>query len=172
MLNNLWQKVTGGKPASSSEPNAIYAPMTGTIVPLDQTPDPVFSGRMLGDGIAILPSSGDVLAPFDGEVVSLFPTGHAIGLLSNTGIECLIHIGMDTVELNGVGFFPKVKQGDKVAKGKLLIQVDLDSLRSAGKNRVTPVVITNSALWRPVGCNESGEIHAGIDILFTVEKVG
>lgn len=173
MFNTLWQKLTGGgSSASSSEPNTIYAPMSGKIVPLDQTPDPVFSGKMLGEGLAILPSSGEVVAPFDGEVVSLFPTGHAIGLLSETGVECLIHIGMDTVELNGVGFSVKVKQGDRVAKGNLLVKVDLDHLRSVGKNTMTPVVITNSALWRLTSCNESGEVHAGSDILFCVEPNG
>ena len=171
MLNSLWQKVAGGSsPSTPAEPNTIYAPMTGSIIPLDQTPDPVFSGRMLGDGLAILPSSGEVLAPFDGEVVSLFPTGHAIGLRSKAGIECLIHIGMDTVELNGTGFAPKVKQGDKVVKGDVLIQVNLTALRSAGKQTVTPVVITNSAIWRVKGLKESGEVHAGTDALFTVEK--
>jgi PTS system glucose-specific IIA component len=170
MLNTLWRKLTGGAPVVPAEPNAVYAPMTGTIVPLEQIPDPVFSERMLGDGLAILPSSGEVVAPFDGEVASLFPTGHAIGLASDSGVECLIHIGLDTVELNGAGFTVNVKQGDRVSKGQRLIHVDLALLTSAGKKTMTPVVITNSALWRPERFCESGEIDAGGDILFHVAK--
>lgn len=168
MLNKLWGKLTGSN-GSPTEANTIYSPVTGTVVPLEQVPDPVFSGRMLGDGIAVLPSSGEIVAPFDGKVVSLFPTGHAIGLVSEDGIECLIHIGMDTVELNGQGFTLKVSQGDSVKKGKVLIKADLAAISSAGKQIVTPVVITNTAVWKPVALHEGGEVNAGTDILFRVE---
>jgi PTS system glucose-specific IIA component len=169
MLNKLFGKLSSSKPVAPTEPNAIYAPMSGAIVPIDQVPDPVFSGRMLGDGLAILPSSGDVLAPFDGEVVSLFPTGHAIGLMSNTGVECLIHVGMDTVELNGTGFSAKVKQGDKVKKGQLLIKAELSVIRAAGKDIITPIIVTNASEWQPVQF-ASGGIQAGKDIAFSVNK--
>lgn len=170
MLAKLWSKFTKQQAKTREQPNphAVYAPVSGSIVPLDHVPDPVFAGRMLGDGVAILPRSGDVLAPFDGEVVSLFPTGHAVGLRSSAGIECLIHIGMDTVELNGTGFQVKIRQGDRVNKGDLLIKADLGILEQAGKSPVTPVVVTNSAVWRLQQLKE-GEAYAGRDILFSVE---
>lgn len=164
---NFWKKNSGG---DAADLDAVYAPISGTIVPLEQVPDPVFAGKMLGDGVAILPSSGEVVSPFDGEVVSLFPTGHAVGLVSVTSVECLIHIGIDTVELSGSGFSAKVKQGDKVKKGQLLIQADLNTLRSAGKETETPVIITNPTSWKPVKI-ASGEVQAGKDIIYSVEKV-
>jgi glucose-specific phosphotransferase system IIA component len=168
MLNKLFTKISGGSASGTpAEANAVYAPMTGSIISLEQVPDPVFSGKMLGDGLAILPSSGDVLAPFDGEVVSLFPTGHAIGLVSDGGIECLIHIGIDTVELNGTGFTAKVKQGDKVKKGQLLIKADLAVIRASGKDVITPIIITNPTVWQPVQF-ATGEVQARKDIVFTV----
>lgn len=167
MFNKLLSHLNNGNAAA--EANAVYAPMSGAIVSLDQVPDPVFSHKMLGDGLAILPSSGDVVSPFDGEVASVFPTGHAIGLCSDTGVECLIHIGIDTVELNGVGFTAKVKPGDKVKKGQLLIQSDLNTIRSAGKAVVTPVIITNSSIWQPIQF-ASGGVRAGSDIIFKVKK--
>lgn len=166
MFNQLFTRSSGSEAAAA---NAVYAPMSGTVVLLEQVPDPVFSGRMLGDGVAILPAAGDVLAPFDGEVTALFPTGHAIGLCSHTGVECLIHIGIDTVEMNDVGFAAKVKPGDKVKQGQLLIQADLQAIRSAGKEIVTPVIITNSSVWQPAQL-VSGQVRAGSDMLFTVNS--
>ena len=163
MFNKFFAKTT-------AELNAIYAPMTGTIVPLDQVPDPVFAGKMLGDGLAILPSSGDVLSPFNGQVVSLFPTGHAIGLVSEAGVECLIHIGVDTVELNGCGFTAKVKQGDKVKQGQLLIKADLNCISASGKSSITPVIITNTTAWQPIELAK-GEVQAGKDIIYRTEEV-
>lgn len=167
MFNKLFTHFSGGSEVAAV--NAIYAPMSGAVVLLDQVPDPVFSGRMLGDGVAIFPTAGDVLAPFDGEVTALFPTGHAIGLCSNTGVECLIHVGIDTVELNGAGFAAKVKPGDKVKQGQLLIQADLQAIHLAGKEIVTPVIITNSSVWQPAQ-PASGQVQAGSDMLFTVSS--
>ena len=168
MLNRLFTKKSND--GSASELNALYAPMTGTIIPIEEVADPVFSGKMLGDGVAILPSSGEVLAPFAGEVVSLFPTGHAIGLVSESGVECLLHIGIDTVELNGSGFTAKVRQGDKIKRGQMLIKADLEAIRTAGKDIVTPVIITNANEWKPVAL-ASGEVQAGKDIIYRVERL-
>jgi glucose-specific phosphotransferase system IIA component len=121
---------------------------------------------MLGDGMAIEPASEQILAPFDGTVVAVFPTGHAIGLRSLAGLECLIHIGIDTVTLNGQGFRLLVKQEQAVRHGTPLINLDLAVLRSTGKDLVTPIVITNSDSWQVAQRWEKPTIESGTDILF------
>ena len=98
----------------------------------------------MGDGVAIEPSEGSVYAPVNGTVSTLFPTYHAIGITSDQGIEVLIHVGMDTVSLQGKGFTPKIAQGDHVEKGQLLMDVDLDVLKQAGLSTITPIIITNT----------------------------
>lgn len=170
MLTKLWKTISGSR-SNPGEPRAVYSPLSGSAIPLDQVEDPVFSGRMLGDGLAVLPVRGEVVAPFDGKVISVFPTGHAVGLLSNDGVECLIHVGLDTVTLNGSGFAAKVKQGQTVRRGELLLTVDLPVLQAAAKSVVSPVIVTNSAAWRPVS-PQQGDVEAGRDILFYVESVG
>ena len=121
------------------------APVSGRLMPITEVADQVFSSKAMGDGIAIDPSDGKIYAPFSGEITVAFPTGHAYGLKAANGREVLIHIGMDTVELNGQGFKPAVKQGDRVNQGDLLTEVDLDYIRSQGKPVVTPVVFTDGA---------------------------
>ncbi|MBR3358183.1 MAG: PTS system trehalose-specific EIIBC component [Solobacterium sp.] len=121
------------------------APVSGTLMPITEVADKVFSSKAMGDGIAIDPTEGKIYAPFSGEITVAFPTGHAYGLKAANGREVLIHIGMDTVELNGQGFKPAVKQGDIVKQGDLLTEVDLDYIRSQGKPVVTPVVFTDGA---------------------------
>ena len=121
------------------------APVSGRLMPITEVADQVFSSKAMGDGIAIDPSEGKIYAPFSGEITVAFPTGHAYGLKAANGREVLIHIGMDTVELNGQGFKPAVKQGDRVNQGDLLTEVDLDYIRSQGKPVVTPVVFTDGA---------------------------
>ncbi|MHB8073268.1 PTS sugar transporter subunit IIA [Desulfosporosinus fructosivorans] len=144
----------------------IWAPLSGKIMALDQVPDPVFANELLGPGLAIYPTSGEILAPFDGEVTALFPTGHAIGLKSKAGVECLIHCGIDTVELKGKGFKVMVSQGDKVKIGSVLIKADLKLIASNGKNLATPIVITNSDQWSLELARKDGEVVAGEDVLF------
>ncbi len=119
------------------------APVKGTVMPITQVEDQVFASKAMGDGIAIDPAEGKIYAPFSGEITVAFPTGHAYGLKAANGKEVLIHIGMDTVELNGKGFTPHVKQGDIVRQGDLLTDVDLDYIRSQGKPVVTPVIFTD-----------------------------
>jgi PTS system beta-glucosides-specific IIC component len=111
--------------------------MTGTVLALDQVPDSTFASGLLGKGVAIIPSVGKVIAPFSGEVASLFQTKHAIGLLSDSGIELLIHVGIDTVKLDGVPFTAHVKEGDKVKAGDLLLSL-------TARRFWTPVMT-----WRP-----------------------
>ena len=122
----------------------IYAPVDGDIVPLEQVPDSVFSGKMLGEGVAILPTNGHIHAPIDGTVQVVAQTKHAIGLRSKDGTEVFMHIGLDTVSLKGKGFTVLVNVGDFVSVGQLLVAVDWDFLEAKGKSMITPIVITNS----------------------------
>ena len=122
---------------------SFAAPVSGTVMPVSDVEDQVFASKAMGDGIAIDPADGKIYAPFSGEITVAFPTGHAYGLKAANGKEVLIHIGMDTVELNGKGFTPAVKQGDIVKQGDLLTTVDLEYIRSQGKPVVTPVIFTD-----------------------------
>lgn len=122
----------------------ITSPLRGWATPLDQVPDPVFAQRMMGDGVAIHPLDDTVCAPFDGEVVTLHDSAHAVSLRSPEGAEVLIHIGLDTVALKGRGFTPLVKAGDRVARGDPLIRFDLDAVALAAASLVTPVIVTNA----------------------------
>lgn len=149
----------------------VHAPVTGRIIPLEEVSDPVFAQKMLGDGMAIEPNSLQVLAPFDGTVAATFPTMHAIGLRSLTGLECLIHIGIDTVTLEGQGFNLLVEEGQNIKQGAPLIELDYQILRSSGKDLVTPIVITNSDCWQIFQRWENTTITAGTDILFTARPV-
>lgn len=121
----------------------LRAPMSGTLVAMEAIPDHVFSARMLGDGFAVAPAEGRVVAPCRGRVTQFFPTHHALGLETPEGLEILIHVGIDTVELKGLGFTRHVAPGAAVEAGDLLLEVDLEVLRAAGKSAVTPVIITN-----------------------------
>ncbi|MBW4828986.1 MAG: PTS glucose transporter subunit IIA [Clostridiaceae bacterium] len=140
----------------------IIAPMTGEIVPIESVPDKVFSEKMLGDGVAIDPDEGLVVSPVDGEIVSIFPTNHAVGLKTKDGLEILIHIGLDTVELKGKGFKGFIGQNDKVKKGDLLVEFDIDYVKGEGKSPITPVVITNGDELKDIIKN-SGKVEKGED---------
>lgn len=121
----------------------ITSPLNGTLIPLNQIDDPVFGSGAMGRGVAVKEPDGKVYAPFDGEITVFFPTKHAIGLKSNDGIELLIHVGMDTVKLNGEGFTAKAEVGDKVKRGQLLLEFDSSVIKKAGYPTTTPVVVTN-----------------------------
>lgn len=121
----------------------IYAPGVGQIIPLSEVPDKVFSEKMMGDGFGFIPEKGEIVAPFDGTVKTIFPTKHAIGLESDTGIELLIHIGIDTVKLNGEGFESLVNADEPVTQGQPLMKVNLAYLKENAPSIVTPLVITN-----------------------------
>ena len=134
----------------------IKSPMNGTVIPLSEVPDAVFSSEMLGKGFGVEPSEGKAYAPVDGEVTTVFDTKHAIGLMSKHGVELLIHIGMDTVKLNGKGFDVKVKTGDQVKAGDLLAEFDMDLIKGEGYPVTTAVVVTNTD-----DCEEIGEVRTG-----------
>ena len=122
----------------------ISSPLNGTLIPLNEVNDPVFGGGAMGRGAAVKNPDGKVFSPFDGEITVFFPTHHAIGLKSDDGIELLIHVGMDTVKLNGECFTPKAEAGDKVKRGQLLLEFDPKGITKAGYETTTPVVVTNN----------------------------
>lgn len=138
--------------------NVIYSPCKGQIVPLTEVPDPVFSEKILGDGFAVIPVEGKIYAPTDGEVTMVFDTLHAIGLTSNQGTELLIHIGLDTVTLAGEPFTSYVAAGDKVKKGDLLMEVNLDKIKTAGLNCITPVLINNTDTYDKISLQKEGDV--------------
>ena len=138
------------------EGETIYAPLKGRTVPLDEVPDQVFSDKLMGDGLAIYPDNGEVVAPFDGTVELVFPTKHAIGLKSESGVEVLIHFGLETVGLQGEGFTVHVDSGDTIVKGQLLMTVDLDYIKTHAKSDITPIIVTNS------GEHEIKTTHDGV----------
>lgn len=121
----------------------IFAPVKGEFVPIENVNDPVFSSRMMGDGFAINPKNGAITAPIRGEIISVFPTNHAIGIAGDRGHEVLVHIGLDTVNLNGLGFDIHVAIGDIVEVGTLLVNADLTIIKEAGYDPVVITVITN-----------------------------
>lgn len=142
----------------------IFAPMTGKVIELSGVDDGVFSEGMLGGGVAIEPADGKVFAPFDGEVQMVYDTKHALGLISNSGVELLIHVGIDTVQLNGKYYDVKVENGQKIKKGDLLVNVDLDGVSKAGYRTVTPVIVTNSDDFSEINVitNDNGNINTKI----------
>lgn len=142
----------------------LLPPMIGQIIPLKDVPDTVFSEKMIGDGFAILPKSGRVVAPVDCEVVQLFPTKHAIGLKTKTGLEILIHIGIDTVELKGEGFQAHIEVGDELEAGTLMLEVDLALLKDRGKSIVTPIVFTDKTTYRSFDVDYTGKAQYVCDI--------
>ena len=152
----------------SVEREILVAPVSGKVVPLANVPDEAFSAGVLGKGIAIEPSEGRVVAPADATVTTLFPTGHAIGLITDKGAELLIHIGMDTVKLEGKYFKAHVKQGDKVKKGQLLIEFDVEKIKEAGYPVVTPVLVTNTASYLDVVPTEAGSIKEKENLITVV----
>lgn len=143
----------------------LGAPMSGACVSIREVPDPTFGEEILGKGIAIIPVDGHVYAPADGEISTVFPTGHAVGVTTPEGAELLIHIGLDTVELKGEPFEIKVESGQKVKKGELLIVADLEKIKAAGKEIITPMVICNSDAYTQVEAFVGKDVQPGDEVL-------
>ena len=143
----------------------ISCPVKGKVVPLNEVPDETFSQEMLGKGVAIIPEQNQFYAPVSGEVSVVFPTGHAIGLTSEDGTELLIHIGLDTVQLNGEGFHVKVQQGQKIKQGDLLVEVDLDVIKEKGYSVITPILVTNPDQYQEIEKLKMGSSEAKEELL-------
>ncbi|EMF0566351.1 MULTISPECIES: beta-glucoside-specific PTS transporter subunit IIABC [Enterococcus] len=162
------QQTTAGDTISSARHN-LKSPLSGKVLPLSDVPDKVFSSGAMGKGLAIDPEKGELIAPADGEITTIFPTGHAVGLTTKDGIEILMHIGMDTVELEGQWFETFVKQGDQVKAGDLLVRFDIEAIKAAGYSVITPIVITNTEHFADVLELNQEELIASEDFLAIVK---
>lgn len=140
----------------------IDSPLEGRIIPLSEVKDEVFSNEIVGKGAAVVPEKGEIHAPADGEIASVFDTGHALGMVTKEGVEVLIHIGINTVELKGKYFQIHTKQGDTVEKGDLLISFDIDGIQKAGYDITTPVLISNTADYMDVLAKQEGKAGEGL----------
>lgn len=137
-------------PALECKPGVVYCPVEGTVIPMEQIPDETFAAGVLGDGCGVQPAVGRVVAPFDGEVTTVAESKHAIGLASPDGMELLIHVGINTVEMNGEGFVLHCAEGDQVKAGQLLLEFDIDRIKQGGYSTTTAVLVTNSEDLGPV----------------------
>ncbi|TCP31798.1 PTS system D-glucose-specific IIA component (Glc family) /PTS system D-glucose-specific IIB component (Glc family) /PTS system D-glucose-specific IIC component (Glc family) [Scopulibacillus darangshiensis] len=149
----------------------IAAPAKGELVPLSEVPDQVFSEKMMGDGFAVRPEDGLIGSPVDGKIINVFPTKHAIGILTDNGREILVHVGIDTVKLNGEGFKAMVKEGDKVKQGDTLLKVDLDYLEANAPSTMTPVIFTNLKDGESVSLRKQGPVSQGEKDIITIQRV-
>ena len=146
----------------------VYSVADGEVIALEQVKDPVFSQKMMGDGFAVEPANGNIVSPVSGTVSSIFPTKHALGLVTEAGLEVLVHIGLDTVSLEGKPFTVHVAEGQKVAAGDLLVTADLDAIRAAGRETSTIVVFTNGDVIKSVNLEQTGS-HAAKTVVAKVE---
>jgi glucose PTS system EIICBA or EIICB component len=154
----------------SGNANDLVSPIKGEIVPLSEVPDQVFSQKLMGDGFAIVPSEGTVVAPADGKVVNLFPTKHAIGIETTSGREILIHFGIDTVNLKGEGFEALVSQGDEVKKGQPILKVDLDFVKNNAPSVITPIIFTNLQADEKVNILKQGQVDLKEENIINISK--
>ena len=165
------EKVTNAENEDKNSTKVIkkstaYSPINGITIPLSEVKDAAFSQELLGKGIGIEPLKGEVVAPFDGTVATLFPTKHAIGLVSNEGLEVLIHIGLNTVQVNGKHFEAFVEQGDTVKKGQKLVAFNIEEIKKAGYSIETPIIVTNSNDYFEIIETKEVKVNAG-DVLIT-----
>lgn len=143
----------------------VVAPVAGKLVPLSEVSDPTFSEEILGQGAAVIPSENEFLSPVDGTVTTVFPTGHAVALTSVEGVEILLHIGLDTVKLNGKHFTIHAEEGQQVKKGDLLLEADLEQIKAEGFDIITPIVICNTDDFAEVAMAEAGDVETGDTVL-------
>lgn len=176
LFNKIDRIEEGNVPTLGNEPVKktgsvveLFSPIAGMLHPLSSAKDPVFAEGMMGQGVVIDPSEGKLVAPFDGQISLLFPTKHAIGLVSREGTEVLIHIGIDTVQLDGKYFTSHVQQGDSVKKGQLLMEFDVEAIKSAGYEVQTPIIITNSTDFQVDPLIQEAPVTSAEKILLATE---
>lgn len=143
----------------------IMAPFAGVVTELKEVPDEAFAQKMLGDGFAITPEEKTIQSPCEGEVVQMFSTGHAVGIETKSGLEILVHIGIDTVKLDGEGFTILVENGDKVEVGTPLVEIDRDFVEKEAPSLSSPVIITNMEKVKKVELLKTGKVESGAKIL-------
>ena len=141
-----------------SKRNTLLSPLAGKVIPLSEVNDHIFAAGLLGQGVAIEPSGNHVVAPSDSKIEAIFPTGHAVALHTNEGMDVLIHVGLDTVNLKGEHYTAHKKQGDKVKAGELLLEFDMEAIKAAGYDVITPVIICNTPDYPNMVC------HTGMDV--------
>ena len=163
----FFSKLFGKSPAADG--NKLYAPVQGKAVSITEVPDPTFAEGLLGNGVAIIPTDGKVLSPVNGTVETMFDTGHAVCLKSDTGVEILIHIGLETVGMNGAPFRIHCKNGQTVKKGQLLMEADLEMIKAAGLPVITPILVCNSDDY-PIFDTFIGKDVTNDDIVISVAK--
>lgn len=149
----------------NTKTDTVYAPIKGEIIPISDIADGVFSEEVLGHGCGIKPSEGKMFAPVTGKVIQVAETKHAVGFLSDDGIELLVHVGMDTVDMNGKGFTIHVKEGDRVTCGQHIMDFSIADIKQAGHVTTTAVVVTNSDDYKEVKLNMQGEAEKSAEIL-------
>jgi PTS system glucose-specific IIA component len=165
----MFKKLFGKDKKEEVSEVVLMSPMTGNVVSLDEVPDPVFSQKMMGDGVAFSPSEGRVVAPVDAKIISVFPTKHAIGLEAAGGLELLIHVGLDTVNMKGEGFNVHVAEGDFVKKGDVLLTYSLELVEEKASSAMTPMIISNGEIVKQLDKHENVSAIAGETPVMTVK---
>lgn len=143
----------------------LHTPVNGTLIPVSEVSDPTFAAEVLGKTAAVIPSDGQIVAPCDGQIVSIYETGHAVCIASSLGGEILIHVGIDTVKMEGKGFTTRVADGDQVHAGDLLIEADLDQIKKAGYDTATMMILTNADSFAAVDKAEPQEVSRGTTVM-------
>jgi PTS system glucose-specific IIA component len=143
---------------------ALFSPVNGTVIPIIEVSDPVFSQKMMGDGFAVVPTEGNIYSPVNGKVLNIFPTKHAIGIQLDNGLELLLHMGLDTVKLNGKPFDIFVKEGQELMPDTLIAKVDLEQLKESEKDNAMVVVITNMDKVKNYSLSVTGETTANTKV--------
>lgn len=172
-LEHLFKKQEPAKTGDSGissgyKAKSVYSPLAGTVIPLSEVEDPVFSQGVMGEGVGIRPDDGKLFAPVSGTIAALFPTCHAVGIQTEDGMELLLHIGIDTVELEGKGFQAAVKQGDTVKAGELLVTFDVAAIEAAGYKATTMVLVSNAASLGQMSQPKLGRVNP-LEELFSFE---
>lgn len=154
----IFSRLLGKSESAPVSAKELYSPLSGQVIPLETVNDEAFAEKSMGDGLAIIPEEGKLYAPTSGVVEALFPTGHAVAINGDNGLNVIVHIGIDTVEMGGNGFQAMVQQGDRVEAGQLLITFDLEKIKDHGYEATTMVVLPDSSDYGPLQKRETGKV--------------
>ncbi len=149
----------------------LKAPLTGEVIRLQDVPDQAFSQKMIGDGIAIKPTNPYLVSPVKGEIIKVFPSNHALGIKTGEGLEILLHLGIDSVELKGKGFEAVIKEGQRVKPGERLVKIDWDLIDGEIASTISPIVITNMEMVGGIKLLTDGNVQSGDDLLAVTIKL-